>query len=206
MVCFPFLYFYDLMRWATVLFNLFILFNSQVMAFTNTQVDPASLPAAEDIRLQPVQPAYLRVLRIEWIITSIVLAAITAALIFFVPSMRQTYGWSILLGALLLIISAYRFIQERAFPFLAFAIREKDVAFQSGWIFRSLKICPFNRIQNCSVQAGPLERRFHLSSIVVYTAGSNGADLKIPGLSKDEAEQLRQFILAQIHTGGDEAL
>ncbi len=82
---------------------------------------------------------------------------------------------------------------------MAFAVRDHDVIFQKGWLIRSIKICPFNRIQNCSIQSGPLERKWGLASLTLYTAGSTGADMRIPGLKQDEAERLRQYILSKIN-------
>jgi membrane protein YdbS with pleckstrin-like domain len=90
-------------------------------------------------------------------------------------------------------------LQEKSFPYRKFAVREKDVIYEKGWILRTTTICPFNRIQNCSVQSGPWERKFKLASLLVYTAGTQGADVRIPGLQQDEAEQLRHFILDKIH-------
>ncbi|HEU4472229.1 MAG TPA: PH domain-containing protein [Flavisolibacter sp.] len=176
------------------------------MAYLNTQVDVSTLPAAEEIELRPVHGDYLKVLRIEWLITTLVLAAITGLLIYFISGLRQTYGWVIVLGSFLLIVSTWLLFIEKSFPYSAYAIREKDVAYRRGWVQRSLKICPFNRIQNCSVQAGPVERRFRLASLIVYTAGADGADLRIPGLEQEEADRLRQFILGQIHAPQDETI
>jgi membrane protein YdbS with pleckstrin-like domain len=49
---------------------------------------------------------------------------------------------------------------------------------------------PFVRIQHVDTERGPLERLLGLSSVVVYTAGSRGADVEIPGLAPDDADAL----------------
>ncbi|MEJ7911605.1 MAG: PH domain-containing protein [Chitinophagaceae bacterium] len=85
---------------------------------------------------------------------------------------------------------------------MAYALREHDVIYQKGWLVKSTKVCPFNRVQNCSIQSGPLERRWGLASLVLYTAGSEGADMRIPGLLQNDAESLRQFILSKINGTG----
>ena len=169
------------------------------MPFINSAIDPATLPRAEALELQPVQQRYLRVLRIRLFITALVLALIAAALLYFIPKLRQPVGYSAMIGGWMLICGLYALGIEKGFPYKAYAVREKDVLFQKGCIFRSLTICPFNRIQNCSLQSGPIERQHGLASLVIYTAGSEGADLTIPGLLSEEADRLRQFILAQIH-------
>ena len=169
------------------------------MLFTNTEIDLSSLPAAEEAHLQPVHRTYLKLLRIEWAITALVLAGIAAALIFFIPNLRTGYGWMIIAGAAVVLIAFYLFVLEQSFPHKAYAVREHDILYRSGWIVRTVRICPYNRIQNCSVRTGPLERKFSLAALILYTAGSEGADLRIPGLPQEEADNLRQFILTKIN-------
>jgi membrane protein YdbS with pleckstrin-like domain len=176
------------------------------MDFINSAVDLGSLPVAENINLQPVQPVYKKILLIEWMITSVVLVAISALLLFFIPAMQNSYRWMMPVAAVLLILFLYYLSIQKSFPFLAFAVRDKDVLFQKGWINRSIKITPFNRIQNCSVQTGPLERQYRLASLIIYTAGSEGADMRIPGLLQEEADKLRYFILEKIHKEPNEAV
>ncbi|RYZ61950.1 MAG: hypothetical protein EOO14_03700 [Chitinophagaceae bacterium] len=173
------------------------------MTFINTAVDLQSLPAAEDVALQPVHPAYKKVLRTEWAFTLLIFIALAIVCIVVFPFFRQPAGWiALTLGVALIGLFYYLWI-ENSFPFLAFAIREKDILLQSGWIVRTVKHCPFNRIQNCSVQSGPLERRFGLASLVIYTAGSGGADLRLRGLLQEDADRFRHFILETIHQEPD---
>jgi uncharacterized protein len=169
------------------------------MIFTNPEIDLSSLPAAESVVLQPLQRKYLRLMRLEWAITAVVLAAIAAGLIYFLPALRASYAWIFVAGTALLLIGFYRLLLEMAFPHMAYAVRDHDILYQSGWIVRSLRACPFNRVQNCSVRSGPLERQASLATLVLFTAGSEGADLRIPGLQQEEADRLRQFILTKIN-------
>jgi membrane protein YdbS with pleckstrin-like domain len=174
------------------------------MAFINSEVDVSLLPAAETVALQKVQKTYLKLLRIEWMITSLFLASAATLLIIFVPGLRSSWWWIGLTLTTVLIILGYYAAQEKSFSFIAYAVREHDVIYQRGWLLRSTKVCPYNRVQNCSIQSGPLERRSGLASLVLYTAGSEGADMRIPGLLQNEAEELRQFILSKIN--GTEAV
>jgi len=169
------------------------------MAFINSEIDIASLPAVESVTLRPIAKTYLRLLRVEWLLTAVVLGLGVTLLMAFVPELRQDQDGLWMVAAYLLLMAVYFFLQEKVFPYKAFAVREHDVVFQKGWLIRKVKICPYNRIQNCSLQSGPLERRYNLATLLLYTAGSEGADLKIPGLEKGEAEQLRHFILSKIN-------
>lgn len=169
------------------------------MSFINPEIDLSTLPAAEQMQLVPVQRSYLQLLRMEWMITAVLLVAIAAGLLFFIPSLRTSFWKTAITVAIAAGMVSYYLWQEKAFHYQAYAIREKDVAYQQGWLIRRLKICPYNRIQNCSVHTGPLERKFGLATLALFTAGSDGADVRIPGLAAEEAHRLREFILSQIN-------
>ncbi|MBO4248120.1 PH domain-containing protein [Halomicrobium sp. IBSBa] len=51
---------------------------------------------------------------------------------------------------------------------------------------------PYVRLQHTDTQRGPVERLVGLSSVVVYTAGTRGADIRIPGLRPERATELRE--------------
>ena len=170
-----------------------------MLLFTNPEIDISQLPRAEEVPLQPLHPTYLKLLRIEWAITVVVMILITIPVLMFVPKFGKAPLVWLTPVAVTLLLLFYLFMQEKTFPYRAYAVRERDVVYQKGWIIRSLKVCPFNRIQNCAVQSGPLERKFGLASLTLFTAGSNGADLRINGLTQTEADNLRQFILSRIH-------
>jgi membrane protein YdbS with pleckstrin-like domain len=89
---------------------------------------------------------------------------------------------------------------RESFKRKAYAIREKDVLYRTGFIIRTLHVCPFNRIQHCSVHAGPIERQYGLASISLFTSGSEGSDLRIPGLTEGTAANIREFIMQKIRT------
>ena len=170
-----------------------------MLLFTNPEIDISQLPRAEEVPLQPLHPTYLKLLRIEWAITVVVMILIIVPVMLFVPKFGKAPLVWLTPVAVTLLLLFYLLMQEKTFPYRAYAVRERDVLYQKGWIIRSLKVCPFNRIQNCAVQSGPLERKFGLASLTLFTAGSTGADLRINGLTQTEADNLRQFILSRIH-------
>jgi membrane protein YdbS with pleckstrin-like domain len=173
------------------------------MEFINGLVISSSLPEAEKLELQPVQYSYLKLLRIEWVIVSFILLACALTAIFVVPYFKADNRWLIPLAAWLLVSGFSFLVREKGFSAKAYAIRQHDAVYRKGWIIRSVRICPFNRIQNCTVHSGPLERKFGLAALTLFTAGSEGADMRIPGLLQQEAENIRQFILSRInHVAG----
>lgn len=61
-----------------------------------------------------------------------------------------------------------------------------------GVIWRSRSLIPRVRVQHVDTRTSPLQRWFGLASLIIFTAGTRGADAEIPGLSSEEAESLRE--------------
>jgi len=83
-------------------------------------------------------------------------------------------------------------------PRKGYAIRAKDILYKSGVFWHTVTAVPFNRIQHVEKSSTPLERRFGIATLQLFTAGGTGGDLKIHGLSADTAEKLRFFILEKV--------
>lgn len=73
-----------------------------------------------------------------------------------------------------------------------YEIREDALYLERGVITEVRTVVPFVRIQHVDSRRTPLERATGLASTVVYTAGSRGADVRIPGLSPSNAQDLRE--------------
>lgn len=170
------------------------------MEFSNAAIDVASLPRAEEVNLQRIEPSYWKVLQLSWLISTLVLLAAGAAAIFFIKKLHSTPLIALIAGAWLLWAVSRYWLLQRAFERKAYAIRQKDVLYRTGFIIRRLHVCPFNRIQHCSVHSGVLERQYGLASISLFTAGSEGSDLRIPGLKEETAANIREFIMQKIKT------
>ncbi len=83
-------------------------------------------------------------------------------------------------------------------PKKGYAVRDKDIIYKSGVFWRTVTAIPFNRIQHVEKSSTPLDRKFQLASLRLFTAGGSGGDLNIHGLSAKTAEKLRKFILDKI--------
>ncbi len=173
------------------------------MTFLNLQIDTNDLPQTTDIEMEPMAPAYEReVLTRQLIIWGVLL------LVSFIPNLAvlsrvkltidlPLLPLVVLLTALLLI--PFRIKQLRV---KALALREHDIAYRSGLFWRKTIMLAFNRVQHVEVSTGPLQRKFGLASLKFFTAGGTSVDLKIDGLMRERAEQIREFIL-QKSTAGD---
>lgn len=73
-----------------------------------------------------------------------------------------------------------------------FEVREDTLYIERGVFTRVKTVVPFVRVQHVDSQRSPVERAVGLASVVVYTAGSRGADVTIPGLTPERAESLQE--------------
>lgn len=83
-------------------------------------------------------------------------------------------------------------------PRIGYAVRDKDILYKSGVFWQTVTVIPFNRIQHVEKSSTPLDRRFDIAMLQLFTAGGSGGDLKIHGLSTTTAENLRVFIIEKV--------
>ena len=81
-----------------------------------------------------------------------------------------------------------------SYKYWKFDVRESEVYLERGILTRIKTTAPFSRIQHLDVQQSLMERMFKLSKLVLYTAGTRGADVIIPGLPIEYAEELRDHL------------
>jgi membrane protein YdbS with pleckstrin-like domain len=87
----------------------------------------------------------------------------------------------------------------------SYHLREDALSLERGVITQVRTVAPHVRIQHVDTSRSPVERALGLSTLVVYTAGSRGADVSIPGLTPGEAGDLQRRLkqLAIESEGGD---
>lgn len=76
-----------------------------------------------------------------------------------------------------------------------YAERGADLLVTHGVMFRRLVVVPYGRMQLVDVTAGPVERKFGISTLRLHTA-SAGTDARIHGLTATEANRLRDRLAA----------
>jgi membrane protein YdbS with pleckstrin-like domain len=82
---------------------------------------------------------------------------------------------------------------------LRYQVRSLDINLVKGYLFRHDVSVSFNRIQHIEVSQNPVERLFKLGTLRVFTAGTVGSDLHLPGLPNSVAHQLKAEILNEIN-------
>jgi len=75
-----------------------------------------------------------------------------------------------------------------------FELRDDHVYIRRGVLVKIFSMVPHVRIQHIDTSRTPLERVFGLTSLKIFTAGSRGADVRIPGLKKERAKELQEHL------------
>ena len=109
---------------------------------------------------------------------------------------------AVLLAAILFLIAA---LGVWPYPDLLwrhwrYEIGEAEVDLQHGWLSVTRTLIPMARIQHVDTRRGPLQRRFGLASVVLYTAA--GAS-EIPALADGVADAARDRIAALANVSDD---
>jgi membrane protein YdbS with pleckstrin-like domain len=68
---------------------------------------------------------------------------------------------------------------------------------RGNWWRRETRV-PASRVQHLDLRHGPLERRWHLATLVIHTAGSKFGAVSVSGLDADDAERLRDRLARQL--------
>lgn len=123
------------------------------------------------------------------LITALIPGAVIGFLTGFLTSFSGFSGFTAGYAFSVVLISTYMKFRYRAW---SFELREDHLYIEHG-VFRKVKtMVPFVRIQHVDSQRGVIERTVGLSEVIVYTAGSRGADVTVPGLLPQDAEDIQE--------------
>ena len=168
------------------------------MEFSNASVDPSQLPNASGVPFTPLEKPYARSLSWQWLLSALLFIAVAAGLYIGVKKIRSDLYLIISFSVISLTHFIGWYLAMLSFRRKAYALRERDILYRSGWLVQSVSVCPFSRVQHCSVSSGLIDRKFGLATLRVYTAGSDG-DIAIPGLKEADAFSMKAYITGKIN-------
>ena len=169
--------------------------------------DAAPVADGADHRLDP------RVIPLQRIQGGILIAVIAAVSLFaFLFAMLDDEGMSasgMILAALLWLVlvplgwwHTYRW-PPRAYAHASYRVDDQGIEIRTGVHWRVVINVPRSRVQHIDVSQGPVERRFGLGTLVIYTAGTDHAKVEIEGLEHGRALRIREHLLP---TGAGDAV
>ena len=178
--------------------------------FVNPEVPLESLPSADHLDWHPLHPRFVRRLQVGALLRVLVIGTIGVAAYFLLTSadaeVLGRFATRLVPAALtaFAVFAAWLMVWPViAVPRRGYVVRDKDILYKSGVLWRSVKAVPFNRVQHTKIDSGLLDRRFGLANLSVFPAGAGGH--KIRGLGAETAEQLRVYVSERIETEAAEA-
>jgi uncharacterized protein len=145
---------------------------------------------------QPLDPRSVALQRVVgWYVTAgMSLALIVGTVTALGP--RRWY-WCLLIwifGTAALGWFSYRWA-EIDYRHTAYRVDADGIQIKSGVYWRQVSNVPRSRIQHTDVAQGPLERKYGLGRLVIYTAGTAHSRVVLPGLEHGTALAIRDHLL-----------
>jgi membrane protein YdbS with pleckstrin-like domain len=103
-------------------------------------------------------------------------------------------GLAWLVGTIGLSVFSYWW-PPREYATTSYVVDADGIEIQNGVYWRAVTTVPRTRVQHTDVAQGPLERRYGLATLVIYTAGTEHAKVELPGLAFDNAMRIRDLLL-----------
>lgn len=164
--------------------------------FTNETIDTKQLPRFEEVQLTKLHSKYWSVVLINVSVLLLILAGILAVILY---NSEEFSGNGIYFISAFLVVSFFVFLFSRiGFKKKSYAFRNHDVIFRSGIIATNTMVIPYNRVQHVALHEGLISRYFGLAKVEIFTAGGSSSDIEIPGIAKEEAENIKQLLMGKI--------
>jgi len=164
--------------------------------FSNETIDTTQLPKFEEVQFSVLHSDYWKVSLLNVIIFFLIAGTGLGLLLFFnrellVFTVEISLAYFVLLSIVLL-------LSRISFKKKGFAFRTHDVLFRYGIIATNTVVIPYNRVQHVALHEGLLSRYFGLAKVEVFTAGGSSSDIEIPGIKKEQAENIKQLLMGKI--------
>jgi uncharacterized protein len=160
-----------------------------------TDPHPAPPPQGE-ARWHRLDPA----VRMLWRVGAVFWAAfLTVAALALLLALDQPLRWALPVAVLALLHAAV--VPGKRYEHFRYQVGDVELRIARGWLWRSTSVVLHSRVQHVDTRQGPVENLLGLATVVVFTAGSVGAMVAIPGLPHEDAEALRDRLILLSGTG-----
>jgi membrane protein YdbS with pleckstrin-like domain len=130
--------------------------------------------------------------RVQWAIRRVLAAVVLAAIAYGVTAFVSIPARRFVVLAIFAVVATvgvwHAIVLYRRWRF---DLERDALTLRRGVVTHVDTAVPYVRIQHVDTQRSPLDRALGLSRVVVYTAGSRGADVAVPGLTVNRAKRLR---------------
>lgn len=153
--------------------------------------------------MESLHPRVMIIWIFQGLVFALILGSIAGAVDYFVLEVGLWAGPAVF-GIISVLVIVHTIFRYRIW---GYEIRGDELYLERGVITRVKTVVPYVRIQHVDSRRGPLERILTLASTVVYTAGSRGADVLVPGLPPEQSESLQEELKRlAIESEGEDAV
>lgn len=148
--------------------------------------------------LHPVERSYAHVIRI---MTLLVVLPVLIGAVGLELALQEKIGMqpgAVMVPVIALAAIVLMFLPQRKWKRWGYSGADEQLRVARGWLVRTDTIVPFKRIQHIDVGQGPVERLFGLASLTVHTAGTHNSIVTLPGLTRADAEAMRDAMRLHI--------
>lgn len=169
--------------------------------FENTLVELDEIPQYQEITFSGLQNNYKKIVLLNSLVTLLLGVGVCIALFFLIDEIEKFYA----IVPILVITGLLVLLPLLSYKKKKYAFRQHDVLFKKGLIFKSTHISPYIRLQHVVIKQGWYAKKLGLATLVMYTAANNFSDISIPGLTLEEAERWKSFLMNRIQELNDES-
>lgn len=155
-----------------------------------------------DSAFRALDPRVILLDRIVGWITTAILSGVSVIVLVFVQLAADDLRW-MARGALVLawlvfvVLVAWhgQYWPARSYAHTRYRVDDQGIEIHRGVYWREVVNVPRSRVQHTDVTQGPIDRRFGLGTLVVYTAGTAYARVELQGLEHGDATRIRTYLL-----------
>ncbi len=170
-----------------------------------TGVDDAVATSEKDGALRRLDPGWVRLERMLSLVIATVVSVVAAAfsIWFFILADAP---WNLLIAVAWVLLTASIVAAAIIYPKLnyrhwSYQLGERVIQIRHGIVWRTTLAIPLSRLQHVDLHRGPIERRCGLSTLEIHAAGTRSASHRIPGLSLETANELRDQLIDAANRG-----
>ena len=154
-------------------------------------------PTVADGQLHSLDP---RVIPLQQITGTLFTAAIAAGSMAFLVLRiltERTPPWWLAVWAVLVLVGFWHAVSwpARAYEHTFYRVDDQGIEIRRGVYWRVVINVPRSRVQHIDVSQGPIERRYGLGTLIIYTAGTDYAKVALEGLEHGRALAIREHLL-----------
>lgn len=146
----------------------------------------------ENLIMKKQQESYLKLNRTILTVIFVIIAVASILVLVFTPA--PLYVIAIVIPVLALVYFLIYIYMGAHFRHYSYAMDDYGLYINQGVFWRQKIIVPRNRVQHTDIAQGPLDRKYDLSELIIHTAGTRNASVKIAGILHQQAEELRESL------------